>query len=304
MIAVDLFSGCGGSTVGATQAGAQVVWAANHWPAAIDTHMRNHPHIAHVCQDLQQADWTQVPDHDVLCASPSCTGHTRAKGKEAPHHDAARSTAWAVVMCAEAKRPSTIIVENVPEFTHWVLYPAWVAALMALGYTMAKRPIVINAADAGVPQNRRRIFIVASRSRAPLILPQPRCTHVPASTILRFDEGNWSLIDRPNRARATLERIRAGRLTHGDRFLLGYYGSEVGGRSIHAPLGTLTTHDRFAMIDGNRMRMLSVAEMRDGMGFPQNYILPSQRKIATHMLGNAVCPPVMAHVVRAITRIA
>jgi DNA (cytosine-5)-methyltransferase 1 len=77
MRAVDLFAGLGGFTEGATRAGVQVVWAANHWKAAVDVHARNHPHTDHACQDLRQADWGSVPAHDLLLASPACQGHSR-----------------------------------------------------------------------------------------------------------------------------------------------------------------------------------------------------------------------------------
>jgi DNA (cytosine-5)-methyltransferase 1 len=94
---VDLFAGLGGFSTGATQAGARVVWAANHWRAAVDLHAANHPGTEHACQDLHQTDWSTVPAHDILLASPACQGHSHARGKERPHHDAQRSTAWAVV---------------------------------------------------------------------------------------------------------------------------------------------------------------------------------------------------------------
>jgi len=80
MDAIDLFAGLGGFSEGAEQAGVRVVWAANHWPAAVQVHANNHPETEHVCQDLQQADWTQVPKHDLLLASPACQGHSRARG--------------------------------------------------------------------------------------------------------------------------------------------------------------------------------------------------------------------------------
>lgn len=298
MLAVDLFAGAGGSTTGATQAGARVLWAANHWPAAVETHRANHPATAHACQDLHQADWGAVPDHDFLMASPACTGHTRARGREQAHHDAARSTAWAVISCAEAKRPRVLVVENVPEFRRWALYPAWRMALEALGYRLQER--LINAADCGTPQSRLRLYVIGTRSRKPLLLPAPELPRVPASAIIDWSSGEWSPIERPGRSAATLARIAAGRRRFGERFAVAYYGSETGGRSLDQPLGTLTTRDRFALIDGPRMRMLSVDEMRAAMGFPPGYVLPPQRKVATHLLGNAVCPPAMQWLVERI----
>lgn len=114
--AVDLFAGAGGFTTGAEQAGVRVVWAANHWPAAVNCHSQNHARTLHACQDLHQANWSLVPKCNLVLASPCCQGHSVARGKESPQHDASRSTAWAVVSCCEYHKPEAFIVENVPEF--------------------------------------------------------------------------------------------------------------------------------------------------------------------------------------------
>jgi DNA (cytosine-5)-methyltransferase 1 len=287
--AIDLFAGLGGFSEGARLAGVRVVWAANHWKAAVDQHAANHPDVDHACQDLHQADWTRVPAHDLLLASPACQGHTRARGKERPHHDATRSTAWSVVSALEYHRPALGAVENVPEFARWSLFPAWCSALQALGYAVS--PHIVDAADHSVPQHRRRLFIALTRSKHPVELQLPKRGHVPASSLIDFTAGTWSPIDRPGRAASTLARITAGRQRHGDRFLTAYYGNERGGRSLDRPIGTITTRDRWAVIDGDRMRMLSVAEAKAAMGFPSCYQLPANSREAMHMLGNAVCPP-------------
>ena len=295
MRAIDLFAGAGGFTTAAGMAGVRVVWAANHWREAVEVHASNHPEVEHVCQDLQQADWARVPAHDLLLASPACQGHSRARGADKPHHDVTRSTAWAVVACAEFHRPAALVVENVPEFARWTLYRVWWRALTTLGYRLAA--CVMDAADAGVPQNRQRLFVVGSLSRLPVIRP-PALAHVPASAVVDFGAGDWSPVARSGRAASTLARVHNGRREFGRRFLVAYYGSEDGGRDLARPLGTVTTRDRWALIDGDRMRMLRVDELRAAMGFPATYRLPSSHKAAVHMLGNAVCPPVAAHAIR------
>lgn len=261
--AVDLFAGLGGFTEGATQAGCRVVWAANHWRAAVDMHARNHPETQHACQDLHQQDWTQVPAHDLLLASPACQGHTPARGKERPHHDACRSTAWAVVSALECHRPPLALVENVPHFIKWTLYPVWCAALTALGYAVA--PHIVDCADLGVPQHRVRVFIALTRSRHPVELALRTQAHVPAASIIDYAAGRWSPVRRPGRAAATLQRVANGRRQHGARFLTAFYGATRGGRSLAQPIGTITTHDRWAVIDGDRMRMLTISEARAAM---------------------------------------
>ncbi|WP_043767543.1 DNA cytosine methyltransferase [Algiphilus aromaticivorans] len=291
--AVDLFAGAGGFTAGATQAGVRVLWAANHWQAAVQVHADNHPDTEHSCQDLHQADWSRVPAHDILLASPACQGHSRARGTDRPHHDATRSTAWAVVSCAEFHQPRVIVVENVPEFCRWQLYPVWRQALEALGYQVA--PHIIDAADHGVPQHRRRVYIVCTRTRSPLMLSMAPRERVPAASFIRFDAGNWSPIDKPGRADATKARIQSGRQRFGERFVMPYYSSGSGrtGRALSRPIGTITTVDRWGVVDGDRTRMLTAGEYRDAMGFPSTYRLPAKHRDATQMLGNAVCPPVV-----------
>lgn len=302
MRAIDLFAGAGGFSTGARLAGATVVWAANHWQSAVDIHAKNHPLTEHACQDLHQANWEDVPDHDLLLASPCCQGHSKARGAahNNPKHDASRATAWAVVSAIEYHRPTAGVVENVPEFQDWVLFPAWLAALSALGYSAGMH--VVDAANHGVPQNRERLLIVLTKSKSPLQLALPKREHVAARSFIDFEKGNWSPLHRPGRAAATLARAEAGRREFGERFLMPYYGSGSGltGRSLDRPIGTITTRARWALVDGDRMRMLRKEETRDAMSFPKDYHLPESTTLATHMLGNAVPPLVARDFVQAL----
>ena len=302
MKAIDLFSGCGGFSAGARIAGIEVIWAANHWPVAVEWYARNHPNATTLCQDLQQADWQQVPQHDILLAAPCCQGHSKARGKSAnnPQHDASRSTAWAVVSALEFHQPAVSVVENVPEFIEWSLYPAWAMAVQALGYQIA--PHVIDAADYGAPQNRVRLFLVLTKSRAPLFLNLRRERDIPASSFLDLEGGNWQPINKPGRAKATLERVENGRRQYGDVFLMPYYGNGSGktGRSIHRPIGTITTRDRWAIVRGNEMRMINRFECRAGMSYTESFLIPENHKLAVHMLGNSICPVPVSRVLEEI----
>lgn len=288
--AIDLFAGLGGWSTGARAAGVQVLWAANHWPEAVKWHSANHPTTLHVCQDLHQARWEDVPAHDLLLASPCCQGHSKARGKASgnPQHDASRSTAWAVVSALEFHRPIASVVENVPEFIQWALYPAWVQAVEALGYQVS--PHIVDCADLGVPQHRKRVFIVLTKSRAPLVLDLPKRPHVPASSFLDLNAGRWSIIDKPGRATATLNRIAAGRQEHGDQFIFSYYGMTRSGRDMARPIGTITTRDRWAIVNGDRMRMLTADENLLAMSFPADIQRPDNHRLTVHMAGNAVPP--------------
>lgn len=298
--AIDLFAGLGGWSTGARLAGVNVLWAANHWPAAVEWHSANHPDTIHVCQDLHQANWETVPAHDLLLASPCCQGHSRARGKGAgnPQHDASRSTAWAVVSALEFHRPEAALAENVFEFTGWALYPAWQQAINALGYQIA--PHVVDCADLGVPQNRKRLFLVLTRSRTPLFLALPKREHVPAASFIDFNVGRWSPVARPGRAANTLARVQTGRAEQGETFLLSYYGRTRGGRSLGRPIGTITTRDRWAVVHGDHMRMLTADEVLRAMSFPADTKRPDNHRLTVHMAGNAVPPLAGAEIINAL----
>jgi DNA (cytosine-5)-methyltransferase 1 len=302
LTAIDLFSGFGGWTRGGKDAGLNVLWAANHWPEAVEWHTRNNPETIHACQDLHQANWADVPKHDVMLASPCCQGHTKARGlaQADPKRDNSRSTAWAPVGNAEVNRPEFAVIENVPEFLDWILYPAWADAMQRLGYALA--PHIVDCADLGVPQHRVRLFMVCSRSKAPLHLQLPRYQHVPAREIIDFDAGKWSPINKPGRAASTLTRVKNGRERFGERFVMPYYGSGSGltGRSLDRPIGTITTLDRWAVVDGDMMRMISADEAMAAQSFPKDTLRPDNHKLTMHMTGNAVPPLAGQRIIEAL----
>ena len=124
--------------------------------------------------------------------------------------------------------------------------------------------------------------------------------------MLDFADGSWSPLRRNGRSEATLNRAANGRRRFGDRFVMPFYGSGSGltGRSLDRPIGTITTLARWAPVDGERMRMLTTAENREGMGFPAGYRLPSTQRLALQLLGNAVSPPVARDILLELRRAA
>ncbi len=293
---IDLFAGAGGTSTGAMQAGVDIVWAANHNPSAVEFHAKNHPTAKHVCQDLHQADWSLVPEHDILYASPCCQGHSRAAGKVKAtiKADASRSTAWAVVSCLEAHKTPVAVIENVEDFLLWSLYEPWAFALKKLGYSLSVN--LVNAADIGAPQSRRRLIIVATRSAKKFDLNLPKKELVPARTImdLNMDGHTWDKVS--NRVAATQSRVANGRKDYGSVFLDAAYGSATSGRSLDKPLGTVTTVNKHSLIIEDNIRPLTIGEIAAAQTFPKGYIWPKSKTLTKLMIGNAV-PPLMSEVI-------
>ena len=144
------------------------------------------------------------------------------------------------------------------------------------------------------------MFLICTRSRAPLHLQLPKMEHVPATSFIDFNAGRWSPIERPGRATATLERIRNGREQFGDRFVMSYYGNTKSGRSLQRPIGTITTRDRWAIVDGDWMRMLTADENLLAMSFPVGTKRPDNHRLTVHMAGNAVPPVAGQRIIQAL----
>lgn len=297
----DLFGGVGGFTEAAEQVGLEVKYAANHWPIAVDYHRRNHPHVHHECQDLRQADFTLLPPIDGLVASPACQGHSEAsRSKRRSKHVLDRATAWAVIDCAEVTSPRWLVVENVLPFRRWKLYAVWLEALRTIGYAVSE--YALNAADFGVPQDRKRVFVIGVRGKRPhkLAAPDPKWIRrpMPSSTILDPAAGGWELV--ADKSIAIRERVERGRINHGRTFLTQYVTNHPG-RSLDMPIATVTTASaHWHLVDGRWMRKLTVRELARAQSFRDSYILPDEISIGTKLVGNAVPPPMAAHVLRSV----
>jgi len=311
--ALDLFCGAGGSSVGARAAGFEIAGAVDMWPVATDTFRANFP-LAHVVTARLEsiplrAFKRRVGEIDLLLASPECTSHTCAKGS-APRSEASRRTALHVVAYAQAFRPRWLVLENVVHMRPWSRYQTLMSRLRELGYHLSEQ--VLEASDFGVPQSRRRLFIVGDLKRPPRLVLSKRSGRKPTAKSILDSSGTWrtSLLFKPTRAVETLKRADRALAALGpnSEFLLVYYGTDGAGgwQPLDRPLRTITTVDRFALVERSgsawTMRMLQVPELKRGMGLGDDFVLPcGTRRERIHLLGNGVCPPVMETVIKTLT---
>lgn len=206
MTFVDFLCGAGGSAAGMSNAGWELVFAANHWQVAIDTHQANFPDVWHECVDVTTINLRKLPRANALWISPICTEASPAGGNntsgwraskaaeagqtsllpEPPVEQAGmektRATFWEAIRYAELWRPEIIIVENVPDVIRkWALFPNWLGC-METWYDW--QLINVNSAHVGdlaagipyAPQWRDRLYGVFVRKdigRVPDVTPRP-----------------------------------------------------------------------------------------------------------------------------------
>ena len=308
-----LFSGAGGSSWGAREAGAEIVAAFDLWSLAGETHDVNFPEAEFVPGRLEDLDVDEMKEKfgqiDMILASPECTNHSPAKGNK-PRCEESKNTAFQVTRFAKAFKPRWLVVENVVSMRRWSRYAEFKTELQTSGYKL--REEVLNAAKFGVAQSRRRLFLLADREKEPpKIVSNKRVIRKIADIVDLNGSYQWTPLRKPNRATATLERAARGIAALGGDtpFLLVYYGSDGAGgwQRLTRPLRTITTVDRFALVKpdskhGHVMRMLQVPELQAAMGMPAKMKLEvGSRRDRIKMIGNAVCPPVMRVVITRLT---
>ncbi|WIY26008.1 DNA cytosine methyltransferase [Parasedimentitalea psychrophila] len=195
---VDLFSGCGGLSLGLKQAGFEVKLAVEKSPMAGETYYHNfiqpihdpeewrlhHEELSAETQaksglvirelaDVLASDeilsWLRESEIDLVAGGPPCQGFSLA-GRRNPN-DVRNQLPWQFLTFVEKIRPKAVIIENVSGMRHAFRKHGAVSpfdelriALSETGSGYAVQPMLLNAMHFGAPQNRQRVFLVAVRN--------------------------------------------------------------------------------------------------------------------------------------------
>lgn len=162
---IDLFSGCGGLSLGFEMVGYRSVLAIDCWQDALDTYVYNRPGARTLCGDLGSLNPNElkelygIPQVDVIIGGPPCQGFSIA-GKRIIEDK--RNTLYkSFVHFVQCFKPKAFVMENVPNILSMgegVVKEAILKDFYELGYNVTFR--VLLASDYGVPQNRKRAIFV------------------------------------------------------------------------------------------------------------------------------------------------
>lgn len=183
-IAIDLFAGAGGLSLGFEQAGFDVAAAVEIDPIHCATHEFNFPQTKVICASVVDVTGESIragagigeQDIDVVCGGAPCQGFSLI-GKRAID-DPRNQLVFHYVRIVRELQPKFFVFENVKGLTqgpHKKFLDELIESLTDAGYKVLKDYKVLNAADYAVPQDRKRLFLLGARADVSLpTYPVPR----------------------------------------------------------------------------------------------------------------------------------
>lgn len=175
---LDLFSGCGGLSLGFLSAGYDVVLGIDNWKDAIETFEFNHPYSKGLIADLftETAESisvnTGIKSVDVIIGGPPCQGFSIA-GKRIID-DERNHLYKSFVHFVEFYQPQAFLMENVPNIVSMgkgVVKDSILEDFQKIGYNVVYK--VLLSSDFGVPQNRKRAFFIGLKHNKEFVFPNP-----------------------------------------------------------------------------------------------------------------------------------
>jgi DNA (cytosine-5)-methyltransferase 1 len=318
LTSIDLFCGAGGLSLGLTRAGFNTQLALDIDPAAGATYLKNFPDVRFLKEDIRTIKWNAFRGAiDLVAGGPPCQPFSVA-GDQMAAADS-RDMLPEFVRAVKEIRPRAFLLENVAGLVskrHRAYFELKLDELRGLGYEVDYQ--VLNAADFGVAQERRRVIAIGISDRTPSLPssthgPTMRKKHVAASEVLTDnppDELNRAIVTyakqpvlRPSpfagmlvngggrpidlrRPSQTIPASAGGNRTHivdRKQVLLEYHDHLLSGGKPRA--GIVKT-----------VRRLTVRESARLQSFPDDFDFAGERSAQYRQVGNAV-PPLLGEAI-------
>ncbi len=290
--AIDLFAGCGGLSCGFEQAGWSVFQA---YEANSNAAMLYNLNLKGHCATEKLSINTIFPKCDLILAGPPCQPFSVAGNQRAEFDD--RDCVPIFLQAIRTSKPRFAVMENVANLKlgHAGYIDRIVSEIEQLGYKVSQQ--ILNANEFGVPQNRKRFFLIAHHGEFNFHLLKK--APLPVPTVL-------DTLGSKSFSNKTAELYPELLLTSSmDEYIKRYELKSkcINSRDLHPnkPARTLTCRNlcggtsdmiRIKLSNGQR-RQLTVEEAALLFGFPQNYIFPEDmsRAVLMKCIGNSVPPP-------------
>jgi DNA (cytosine-5)-methyltransferase 1 len=287
---VDLFSGCGGMSLGFQNAGFNIIAAFDYWKPAVDVYRLNFKHPIHQA-DLSTAEsQAQVKAYapDIIIGGPPCQDFSSAGHRNESLGRAALSTTYSEIV-ANIK-PNYFVMENVPEITKSEAIKTVLSTLKGAGYGLTQR--VLEASYCGVPQSRKRFFLIGCMGAEDDFLQDYLNKHLADKPMTMYDYFGNSL--------NTEYYFRVPR-SYSRRGIFSIYEPCQTVRGVDRPIPTGYIGHPSDPVAVDKARALTVFERSYVQTFPRDFVFEGSKGHLNQMIGNAVPVKLAEFVARALS---
>jgi len=294
---IDLFAGCGGLSHGFIQAGYENIGFVEKWEPAITTFLKNHPKALLLGKDITKIDNKSLMPYkgkvEIIAGGPPCQGFSLAGKRK--RSDKRNQLYKEYLRFVDIIEPNTVLIENVHgllsmrDHDNEKIINKIISRLISKGYFVSYK--VLKASDYGVPQDRKRLIIVAKKLD---LFPKPSGkpkTVIESIQDLPKEENavNGHQFFKPKAE--TLERIK--KLQQGEKLCQKFNFSR---QRLHADKPSKTIVTKPLYIHPYEDRFLSPRELARLQSFPDDFYLCGSKTDMVTQIGNAV-PPLMAEAI-------
>lgn len=294
---IDLFAGIGGTRLGFESAGGKCVFTSEWDIHAQKTYAANFGDAPD--GDVTKINTTDIPDFDVLLAGFPCQPFSSIGKRAGFMHKTQGTLFYDVARIIEAKRPKAFLLENVQGLTthdQGRTLSTILEVLSELDYDVQYK--LINAADFGVPQMRKRVYIVGIDRRLKGIDPSQFTfpegdpdNHASVGDILESNAEGYTISEKLQKN--YLYKLEDGR-------------PKVVTKDSKGPAKTLVaSYHKIQRLTGTfvkdgptGLRLYTENECKALMGFPKDFIVPVSRTQMYRQFGNSIVVPVVSAVAK------
>lgn len=305
---IDLFAGIGGFHLALSSFGVEMIFASEWDKDAANVYANNFNLVPQ--GDITKIDEKSIPEHDILCAGFPCQAFS-ISGNQKGFNDNRGTLFFDVARIAKEKQPKVLLLENVKNLEvhdKGKTFEVIKNTLDDIGYDVYSK--VLDAAEYGSPQSRKRIYIVCFRKDMGIDnfeFPLPTQQHKYVKDIVCKENTDKYIVNRNdiviNKDDTTTEYatkpLRIGIVNkggQGERI----YSTKGKGITLSAYGGGAGAKTGLYKIDG-KIRKLSPRECARMQGFPDEFKIAEKDTVAYKQFGNSVVVDVLQQIILQIT---
>ncbi len=298
---IDLFAGIGGTRMGFEKAGGECVFTSEWDPFCQETYRENFGEMPY--GDITKISEDEIPNFDILVAGFPCQPFSSIGKRQGFKHQTQGTLFYDVLRIIKHHKNKAFLLENVQGLTthdNGDTFDVIISSLEEAGYKVFHK--ILNASDYGVPQHRKRIYIVGfkkdmfrNEEEIEFNFPASKKNKVFINNYLEKNITGYSISKH-------LQKNYLFKKNDGRPVILDE-NSRVQVKTLVSTYHKIQRLTGTFVKDGETgIRLLSENECKSMMGFPKKFKIPVSRTQMYRQMGNSVVVPVIEAVAKEIVK--